>query len=88
MIVLLLPFAIEVVVIGIPLLSCTTHSTLNLEVNLQPGPGDCSVSVQLHRHLYSKQRATGCHKSAGLRGLVSGNNYLLELPPRRYNNRR
>lgn len=56
MIVLLLPFAIEVIVIGIPLLSCTTHSTLNLEVNLQPGPGDCSVSVQLHRHLYSKQR--------------------------------
>lgn len=56
MIVLLLPFAIEVIVIGIPLLSCTTHSTLNLEVNLQPGPGDCSVSVQLHRHSYSKQR--------------------------------
>lgn len=56
MIVLLLPFAIEVILIGIPLLSCTTHSTLNLEVNLQPGPGDCSVSVQLHRHLYSKQR--------------------------------
>lgn len=56
MIVLILPFAIEVIVIGIPLLSCTTHSTLNLEVNLQPGPGDCSVSVQLHRHSYSKQR--------------------------------
>lgn len=56
MIVLLLPFAIEVIVIGIPLLSCTTHSTLNLEVNLQPGPGDCSVSVQLHRHSYSKLR--------------------------------
>lgn len=56
MIVLMLPFAIEVIVIGIPLLSCTTHSTLNLEVNLQPGPGDCSVSVQLHRHSYSKQR--------------------------------
>lgn len=86
MIVLMLPFAIEVIVIGIPLLSCTTHSTLNLEVNLQPGPGDCCQRPAASALV--QQAATGCHKSAGLRGLVSGNNNLLELPPRRYNNRR
>lgn len=87
MIVLLLPFAIEEIVIGY------TSTLLYHSLYTQPGSESAAGPWRLlcQRPAASalvQQAATGCHKSAGLRGLVSGNNYLLELPPRTYNNRR